>query len=344
MIGILGVLVAIGSLIYNTAVTSIFAPAKPAVLTQSDSVPPVANPPAPQHTALAAPTAPTAPNSATNPNQPNLLQSLWDKASAKLGGTDSTNPASTESPVQKTAPPSDPNGGIDFLNPPETSKDARPSSDYPVSSQTLALIVSDLASKLRDQPVSRDQAGLAPARAYITRVISSAGLPPASRSVSRRSDPESAYYAALQTMANPTGLADPRDAQTAAAASIAHGGQAAFELQHLHTSTGVSHPARIVITATTLEFIPKGPCPTGPLTIPLASILSVQINQASPQSRNLILMHINFDHGQLTFAGSSASSENSTNGSSPSSQSSVARQAALFTAIRDLILATKTTS
>jgi hypothetical protein len=145
-------------------------------------------------------------------------------------------------------------------------------------------------------------------------------------------------------MANLPGLANPRGAQTAAAASIAHGGRAVFELTYFHAPPLSSHPAKIVITATTLEFIPEGPSPTRPLTIPLASILSVQIDQASPQSRKLVLMHINFDHGQFTFADSSASSDNPANGSSSSSQNSVARQAALFTAIRGLILATKPTS
>lgn len=82
------------------------------------------------------------------------------------------------------------------------------------------------------------------------------------------------------THASPAPTSTAGDPQTAALASIQRGGSAAFELQHLHAPSAGTHPARLVITATTLSFVPQAAGDSSPRTIPLASIASVETSQS----------------------------------------------------------------
>jgi hypothetical protein len=111
------------------------------------------------------------------------------------------------------------------------------------------------------------------------------------------------------------------DTVATALAAIHRGGNAAFELKHLQAG---SHPARLVITATTLAFIPQAAGDTAPLTIPLASITSVE---TSPSQLSIKFNSRSNAAGnsQLIFGDSTQSSSQ-------------------ITAIRNLILAAKSHS
>jgi len=136
---------------------------------------------------------------------------------------------------------------------------------------------------------------------------------------------------------------DPGDAQAAALESIAHGGKAVFELQTLGAGPTNLHPARIVITATTLQFIPEAAYKTGAFSIPLASIASVQMGGNVSDQPGLSLLIIRYNDaksgkGELSLTDVSESS------AAGRSQSSPAQQAAFLGAIRNVILTTRSRS
>ena len=148
--------------------------------------------------------------------------------------------------------------------------------------------------------------------------------------------------------------ANPGDADVAALEAIAHGGKAVFELQHFHRLPMDLHSARIVITATSLEFIPEAHCKTGPLTIPLASIRSVQIGENARGLTDLYLLDITFDSPnsskgttasrQLRFGDSSSHSGTASTADQFAPQLSSSQERVLFIAIRNVILAAKARS
>lgn len=149
-----------------------------------------------------------------------------------------------------------------------------------------------------------------------------------------------------QVMAATTG-SRPGEVEGTARDAIAHGGKAVFELQHFDPSTGVLHPARIVVTATTLEFIPEASCEIGAFTIPLASVTSVQTGQSIPETSNASLLNIEFnDHGQhrLALRNSSPKPRGTSDAGHSSPPPSAAQQAALLTHVRNVILSVERSS
>ncbi len=84
------------------------------------------------------------------------------------------------------------------------------------------------------------------------------------------------------------------DAENTALAAIVHGGKAVFAVQYLNASTGVSHPAQIVVTAATLAFLPQAAGEPAALTIPLESIASVRMAPAvSGRAGDLLSIEFN---------------------------------------------------
>jgi small GTP-binding protein len=143
---------------------------------------------------------------------------------------------------------------------------------------------------------------------------------------------------------------DSNQAESAALDAIRHGGKAVFELQHFHAWPTNLHAARLIITATTLEFVPEAPCKYGDFTIPLTTIKSVEMGE---NTLNVYLLNIKFDDshektgkgkeakGQISFTDSSSRLDNSSSAYHVSSQRSVSQETALFSAIRNVILNAK---
>ena len=213
------------------------------------------------------------------------------------------------------------------------------------------------ASPATGHPVLPPATGYAPAASSLSLVRAGQGL-------LQKSDLRGAYQSAAQAKAlDPNSLpalqlmqtvlaqaGDPHAAQVSALDAIAHGGKAVFELQHIHASPATLHPARIVITASTLEFLPEGPCTLGSFTIPLSSITAVQMRADASGPASLPVLNIRFDgsgsssaraaKGELSFRDASAEFRNA----NFSSRLSPAQQTALFNAIRNVLLAPKARS
>jgi hypothetical protein len=129
------------------------------------------------------------------------------------------------------------------------------------------------------------------------------------------------------------------DIEGTALDAIAHGGNAVFLLQHFDESKGNMHPARLLLTATTLEFLPEGPCEIGAFTIELASITSVKTGQGGAEMAGAGLLNIEFkgraQPGRLSFH---APSFPLPQVKRLSSHTAVARGSDLLTHIRNVIL------
>ena len=80
------------------------------------------------------------------------------------------------------------------------------------------------------------------------------------------------------------------EVESTAVAAIAHGGQAVFDVRHVRASNGEACPAKIVVTAATLAFVPDAACETGAFTIPLASVTSVD----TPRTASTNLLDIEY--------------------------------------------------
>jgi hypothetical protein len=134
----------------------------------------------------------------------------------------------------------------------------------------------------------------------------------------------------------------PGAAEGSAIDAIAHGGKAVFELQHFHAAPVRLHPATIVITATTLEYIPETVCETPAFTVPLASIVSVQIGRKAPDGSHLDLLNIRFKargaDGELSFRDSSSHFGDSSHAAQFSSRLSPGQETAFLAAIRNILL------
>ena len=136
-----------------------------------------------------------------------------------------------------------------------------------------------------------------------------------------------------------TAAGDSGDAQAAALDSIAHGGSAAFELQTVGAQPSSLRPARIVITATSLQFVPEAAQSKGAIGIALASITSVQMSR-NVSEQILTVRYNDAKSGAEEISLTDVSGE-STAGRS---QSSPAQRAALLGAIRNVILTTRSRS
>jgi hypothetical protein len=86
--------------------------------------------------------------------------------------------------------------------------------------------------------------------------------------------------------------ADSGRAEAAALDLINHGGKAVFRLQHYHAWPSSLHPARLIITSETLEYIPDAQCKYADFTVPLKSIKSVGM---STSMSHVNLVDIKFD-------------------------------------------------
>ena len=362
MIAILVALFGVGALIYAVSVSSILDPAKLSSMEELDSSPT----PAVGNAATAGQTTQSAAISTTAPDPANAAKPTLGIADpSNSTGASDANSGWYNQAAQNVDLSAASNGQHDRATP---SRD-----DAIMLNPTLAQTASGLASKANDH-----QAATQPSATIKTPPTSAANvrqpniqqptslpgpaannkpyldLVRAGQSLFDSNDLSSAYRAAAQARAlNPTSLpalelmqvilaagGNTREAQAAATEAIAHGGKAVFELQHVHASPLSLHPARIVITATTLEFIPEASCATGAFTIPLASITSVQMGQNSADQSSLYLLNIQFNagraSGQLSFRDSS--SHRNPNAAQISSQLSSAQETALFTAIRNVLL------
>jgi small GTP-binding protein len=144
---------------------------------------------------------------------------------------------------------------------------------------------------------------------------------------------------------------DPAKAEAAAFDAISHGGKAVFELQHYHAWPMALHPARLVITSSTLEYVPEAACKFGDFTIPLSAIESVEMRQ---NKFNAYLLDIKFDDsnekkgkeakGQISFSDPTSYLDANPSTYRVSSLHSISQQTARFTIIRDLILQEKNVS
>ncbi|HEX9202182.1 MAG TPA: hypothetical protein VF865_21670, partial [Acidobacteriaceae bacterium] len=249
--------------------------------------------------------------------------------------------------------------------------------------QTLARVLDGLARASQAQPTPREQTRPRPANTvYPPQPVASVNNRPLNAEPSSHSAGDDLVRAGQASLQNkdlagaarlagqakaldPTSVpalelmqvttaasGNPRDAEAAALQAIAHGGKAVFELQHFHASPLGLHPARIVITATTLEFIPEGPCEAAPFTLPLTSIASVEMGQNAAELSGLYLLNIEFKFAgsrpsgaratpaELSFTGSS-SRLHKPNAAQASRQLSSAQETALLTAIRNVLLAEK---
>ena len=102
---------------------------------------------------------------------------------------------------------------------------------------------------------------------------------------------------------------DSNRAEAAALDLIRHGGRAVFRLQHYHAWPFSLHPARLVVTSTSLEYIPDAPCKYSDFKMPVGSIKSVEL---STSLSHVNLVNIKFDNshekkgreakGEISFA------------------------------------------
>jgi hypothetical protein len=379
MIACLTVLVAIGGLVYAATVGSILDPGKLSGMVQTDSLdtsatanPPIANPPILQETAVV-------PAAATGPA--NAVSSNFDWADAVRrsgsdypnGGDQPANPLSDDNAIMLPQTFALAAGGLaSKAHDQQTQHDqtsiqspgtvqAAGTVQAPTVSTNPGSIVNVSGNNYRQPNIQRspsdfpDDDRTAP---YLDLVRSGqvsieskdfqSTYQSAAQAISLDPRRRPALELAQATLAAGGG---PRDAEGAAVDAIAHGGKAVFELQHFHASPPALHPARIVITATTLEFVPEAPGETGAFTIPLASITSVQLGKNASGPSNFYLLNIKFDdsrgsiakgtNGEISFRDSSSRFRDSLNAARISSQLSPAQETALFTALRGVLLAEK---
>ena len=120
-------------------------------------------------------------------------------------------------------------------------------------------------------------------------------------------------------------------ASNTATNEIVRGGKAVFELQRVSVGSKGLRPGRIVVTATAVAFVPEGLHAPGAMTIPLASIKSVQIG---PGASGTHVLNIEFsDRGRkrlLSFSDASLPSRG---------PSDAVRQNAYLLHVRDVIVA-----
>jgi hypothetical protein len=182
----------------------------------------------------------------------------------------------------------------------------------------------------------------------------------AARSAFQRNDLGEAYRLAMQARTLvPSSLpaleviqvvssegTDPNRAEAAALDLIRHGGRAVFRLQHYHAWPVSLHPARLVVTSTSLEYIPDAPCKYSDFKMPVGSIKSVELS-ASLSHVNLVNIKFDNSHeekgreakGEISFAESATRLETRPNGyygqpvQRPSWQGN-----SLLIAIRDTVL------
>jgi hypothetical protein len=126
------------------------------------------------------------------------------------------------------------------------------------------------------------------------------------------------------------------DVEATALEVIAHGGVAVFEVRHFDAAAGTWHPARLIVTATGLAFLPQGPCEMGMLASPLTAVGSVQIEQSTAAKSGADL--INIEVGGQQGYGGSARRLSLSGPLSKSAGPSAAPESLLLTHIRHVIL------
>jgi hypothetical protein len=129
--------------------------------------------------------------------------------------------------------------------------------------------------------------------------------------------------------------------------AITRGGKAVFDLQHYHAFEVALHPAEIIITSATIEFVPEGSCKYPAFAIPLDSIKSVEMGR---NDLDHYLLNIKFDNshnkkgketkGQLSFSEPSAliGANSRMEHRQPMT---LIKETALFSTIRNVILNAK---
>ena len=139
---------------------------------------------------------------------------------------------------------------------------------------------------------------------------------------------------------------DSNRAEAAALDLIRHGGRAVFRLQHYHAWPVSLHPARLVVTSTSLEYIPDAPCKYSDFKMPVGSIKSVEL---STSLSHVNLVNIKFDNsheekgreakGEISFAESATRLETRPNAyyGQPAQRSSWQGNSLLI-AIRDTVM------
>lgn len=304
LIGMFAIMIAGGGLVYIALVDNIFGQGQPSSTATADLAATTAQPPVSPPIAQGAPVAdkPAAPAD-DGSGQP-------ASAFFRLPPQDSD---AKPSPVGTLGLP------VNFADSDRASALTSPSSSADAG-DLLALADSQSAQKIArkqvDTPVQPDQPATVHANtAHVTPVSgTSARVAPFTRSITadqpeqQRNAYESFRQSAARTATDARTLAALESAQRKAASAaghgdvegtaftaIAHGGRAVFEVQHLRASTGESCPARIIVTATSLAFVPDTACETDAWTIPLASVTSVETGPIIPETVDANALNIEFN-------------------------------------------------
>ncbi|HEY4381224.1 MAG TPA: hypothetical protein VGN01_12815 [Acidobacteriaceae bacterium] len=346
----IAILILIGALVYSATVASIFSPGSLFEKAQSDA-----------SSALAASSTPIAGQT----TQASALSKPADPASAQPASAPITITSSTDAspilqfdvPRLNSIPPVA-SGGADggpLAHPEQTAAAVNHAFGAAAAPPLSAAAPAPAAASIRATDAARPSAPAHAPAAADAHAAAYLSLVHAAEGSLAHNDLQSAYQSAVQAKAlEPQSLpalelmqailaraGNPHDAEVAAHDAIARGGQAVFELQHFHAAPAALHPARIVITATTLQFVPEGPCTTGEFTVPLASITTVQTRQTGSGIPVLTLRFGGGNaHGELSFRDASSQFRNA-NPAQLSSRLSPAQETALFTAIRNVLLAPK---
>ena len=334
MVAVLVAIVVLGGLIYIVTVSSVFDPKRLTITAPDGPDPAAADSNAPvagdttQRSAVPDAATDLAPSVNTDP-------AAGPAITINSGSDNGAQPTLAMPQIDQTSNP----GSLDtggFSSPTAsfaaTSHDVQPQRNSPSTS-----FGSSANSSPSSTSTSRPSASDAPSYLSLVR---------AGRSSLASNDLSSAYRAAAQAKAlDPNSVpalelmqtilarsGSPRDAEASAHDAIAHGGKAVFELQHVDPARASLHPAKIAITATSLQFQPEGADSTGSFTIPLSSITAVQMRQNAGASNQL---SIQFNksagargaNGELSFR--------------VSPKPSTAQETAHLAAIRNVLLASK---
>ncbi len=305
LVGLLAVVIVIGGLVYIALVDRIFEQGQPpavATVDTSAATAPPAVPPAPV-TAENAPVAatPAATEAASNDHPASaLLTSAPQNVAAPpaFGGfvrlpADLTKSDGT-SPLDGSSPSTDGGDLVGLANSHTEEAIARKAHDAPTQRDSGATASSNTAHATpvsrASPPATAEQrpAGYAPSVTAGTSGARTTSAPAsqAARPIVATDARTLARLEAAQRKAARAGNSS--QVESTAVAAIAHGGQAVFDVRHVRATNGEACPARIVVTAATLAFLPDASCETGAFTIPLASVNSVEAVTAQSTSANLL--------------------------------------------------------
>ena len=308
LIGMFAVIIAIGGLVYITLVDRIFDQGQPSASAAADSAvataPVAASTPAPL-TAENAPVAAAPAASASDQPASALFPSVPQSPTAApaLGGlirlpADFTKSDGTSaldiSSAAASASSADGGDLIGLANSRTADTIARKAHDAPAQRDPGAAASSSAAYAT---PASRTYLPASGEQRASSSYASSAGVRSfaAGESARRPVATDARTLAALESAQRKAARAGSAgEVESTAVAAIAHGGQAVFDVRHVRATNGEGCPARIVVTAATLAFLPDASCETGAFTIPLASVTAVETGPVTPQTANANLLNIEY--------------------------------------------------